>query len=137
MSKGFIVLLLMLGSGGIAATPLDDYHFLMKRQGNSFPSIKKDSPSTPEFETKDQVRLIFYGALAFYQTFISSQNEPSCMFSPSCSEFTKQAFTKYGILGIVMGADRVLRCNGIGYEYYDPADLREGLILDPVEKYRF
>ncbi|MBB1308871.1 membrane protein insertion efficiency factor YidD [Pseudoalteromonas sp. SR41-8] len=36
----------------------------------------------------------------------------SCNFSPSCSEFTHQAITKYGLVkGLFIGVKRIRRCN--------------------------
>lgn len=35
-----------------------------------------------------------------------------CMYHPSCSEYTVQALKKHGfVLGTIMGAARVFRCN--------------------------
>ena len=35
-----------------------------------------------------------------------------CMFYPTCSEYTKQALEKYGVLkGLWLGFKRILRCN--------------------------
>lgn len=40
------------------------------------------------------------------------KNRPTCRFSPSCSEYTKQAITKYGFFkGIGLGGKRILRCH--------------------------
>jgi uncharacterized protein len=36
----------------------------------------------------------------------------SCVFYPTCSEYTKEAIKKYGILkGIFLGFKRILRCH--------------------------
>ncbi|MGO2012233.1 MAG: membrane protein insertion efficiency factor YidD [Pseudoalteromonas sp.] len=36
----------------------------------------------------------------------------SCNFNPSCSEFTHQAITKYGLVkGLYIGLKRIRRCN--------------------------
>lgn len=44
-----------------------------------------------------------------------------CIYSPSCSEYTKQAIEKYGSLkGSFMGFKRVLRCNPFAKGGYDP-----------------
>ncbi|UCF78420.1 MAG: membrane protein insertion efficiency factor YidD [Candidatus Eiseniibacteriota bacterium] len=47
-----------------------------------------------------------------YQVCISPLFPPSCRFYPSCSEYTRQAVSKYGISrGVWFGMKRLLRCN--------------------------
>ena len=47
-----------------------------------------------------------------YQKYISPLKKPSCVFYPTCSEYTKQAVVKYGALkGTYMGFKRILRCH--------------------------
>ena len=44
-----------------------------------------------------------------------------CVFTPSCSEYTKQAIEKYGVLkGVVMGIKRIARCHPWQKERFDP-----------------
>ena len=44
-----------------------------------------------------------------------------CKFYPTCSEYTKQAITKYGALkGSFLGIKRILRCNPFSKGGYDP-----------------
>jgi len=47
---------------------------------------------------------------------------PSCRYTPSCSEYSKQAIEKYGVLkGIWKGLIRVMRCNPYSRDSgYDP-----------------
>lgn len=48
----------------------------------------------------------------FYQKHISKHLGNRCRFYPTCSEYTKQAIDKYGIIkGIFKGFLRILRCN--------------------------
>lgn len=48
----------------------------------------------------------------FYQKRISPLKKPSCVFYPTCSDYTKQAIIKYGILkGFYLGFRRILRCH--------------------------
>jgi len=48
----------------------------------------------------------------FYQKYISNAFGKRCIYHPSCSEYTKQAILKYGlILGCIIGFFRILRCN--------------------------
>ncbi|MDR0726726.1 MAG: membrane protein insertion efficiency factor YidD [Rickettsiales bacterium] len=44
-----------------------------------------------------------------------------CRFTPTCSEYTKQAIEKYGVLrGGWMGVKRISRCRPGGGFGYDP-----------------
>ena len=45
----------------------------------------------------------------------------ACRFTPTCSEYTRQAIEKYGALrGIYMGIKRISRCRPGGGFGYDP-----------------
>lgn len=51
-------------------------------------------------------------AIRFYQKKISVYTPPVCRFTPTCSEYSAQAVTKYGFFkGIRMGFLRICRCN--------------------------
>ena len=44
-----------------------------------------------------------------------------CRFSPTCSEYAKQALTKYGVLkGTYLSVRRVLKCHPFHAGGYDP-----------------
>ena len=44
-----------------------------------------------------------------------------CKFYPTCSEYTKQAIEKYGVIkGGVLGIWRIFRCNPFSKGGYDP-----------------
>ncbi|MFA6274442.1 MAG: membrane protein insertion efficiency factor YidD [Candidatus Paceibacterota bacterium] len=50
--------------------------------------------------------------ISFYQKFISPLKKSSCVFYPTCSEYSKQAIKKYGICkGLFLGLKRILRCH--------------------------
>ena len=45
----------------------------------------------------------------------------SCKYYPTCSEYTKQAIEKYGVLrGCMLGGKRILKCNPFSKGGYDP-----------------
>ena len=45
----------------------------------------------------------------------------SCVFIPTCSEYTKEAILKYGsFIGIYKGFLRLLRCHPWQKKHYDP-----------------
>jgi len=57
----------------------------------------------------------------FYQKYISPLKKPSCVFYPTCSEYTKEAINKYGTLkGIRLGFSRILRCHPWQKNHFDP-----------------
>ncbi len=63
--------------------------------------------------------------IEFYQRFISPFISIylgyNCKFYPSCSEYTKQAIKKYGVLkGSFLGLKRILRCHPFSQGGYDP-----------------
>ena len=59
--------------------------------------------------------------IVFYQTCISRLTPPSCRFTPTCSEYAKQALRKHGpIKGLYLAIWRILRCNPWGGSGYDP-----------------
>ena len=50
--------------------------------------------------------------IAFYQTCISPFTPPSCRFTPTCSQYAKEAIIKHGPLkGLWLAIRRILRCH--------------------------
>lgn len=74
------------------------------------------------------MRKIIVSIINFYQKFISldtgvfSINKgTTCVFFPTCSEYTKDAVLKYGVLkGVFMGTRRILRCHPWQKKHIDP-----------------
>lgn len=55
-----------------------------------------------------------------YQT-ISKYTPRRCRFYPTCSEYTKQAIEKYGIIkGGWLGIKRICKCHPLNEGGYDP-----------------
>jgi len=64
---------------------------------------------------------IMAGVVRLYQLTLSHLVPAQCRFYPSCSEYTRQALLKKGILGgIILGVWRILRCNPWNRGGYDP-----------------
>lgn len=56
-----------------------------------------------------------------YQKFISPLKPPCCRFTPTCSAYAIEAFTKRGFfIGLILTVWRVLRCNPFCKGGYDP-----------------
>lgn len=59
--------------------------------------------------------------ILFYQRFVTPFTPPSCRFTPTCSEYARQALLKHGpVKGLLLAFWRVLRCNPWGGSGYDP-----------------
>ncbi len=59
--------------------------------------------------------------IRFYQLVISPLTPPSCRFTPTCSEYARQAILKHGpFKGLYLAIRRLLRCHPWGGSGYDP-----------------
>lgn len=60
--------------------------------------------------------------IRFYQKRISPMKRfACCKYIPCCSEYTRQAVEKYGVIkGLLKGIWRILRCNPFSKGGYDP-----------------
>ena len=57
----------------------------------------------------------------FYQKCISPFTPPSCRFTPTCSEYARQALIKHGpFKGMYLAIKRISRCHPWGGSGYDP-----------------
>jgi uncharacterized protein len=64
---------------------------------------------------------IFVFLIKIYQKLISPLFPPSCRFYPTCSEYSIQAFKKYGVIkGGAKSVWRILRCNPFNKGGFDP-----------------
>ncbi len=61
------------------------------------------------------------GLIRVYQMTISQVLPPSCRFTPTCSQYTYEAISKYGIFkGTWLGIKRLSRCHPFHEGGYDP-----------------
>lgn len=67
------------------------------------------------------IKKLFINIIKFYKEQISPFLGIHCKYEPTCSEYTKQAIEKYGVLkGSFIGLKRILRCNPFSKGGYDP-----------------
>ena len=82
-----------------------------------------------------ELKIVATGLIRLYQTFVSSQDGPTCNFHPTCSRFGMACIQEYGVVrGILLTADRLLRCNGSQAQHYNKDDVTHKYI-DPVSDY--
>lgn len=80
------------------------------RSGGSYGAIAMRSMKT-----------VAIGFIQGYRYLISPLLPPSCRFTPTCSEYTIEAISKYGVLkGALLGMKRILRCHPFSAGGYDP-----------------
>ena len=61
-----------------------------------------------------------------YQLLVSPVLPPACRFSPSCSEYAREAVEKWGIVrGLGLTARRLARCHPWGGHGIDPVPHRQ------------
>lgn len=83
--------------------------------------------------------LAFGGLLWAYQAMISPQLSATCIYSPSCSAYSKNLLQEYGILrGLIFTADRISRCNRLALYDYPPweIDFQIHKVREQIDYYR-
>ena len=68
------------------------------------------------------MKKIILNLIKFYQKKLSPLKKSACCkYIPCCSEYTRQAVEKYGVIkGLLKGCWRILRCNPFSKGGYDP-----------------
>jgi putative membrane protein insertion efficiency factor len=92
------------------------------------PSADKEVKGQPT-----RLESFLLGSVRFFQTQISPIDGARCSFSPTCSQFGYGAIHDRGpLLGIVMTADRLMRCSYWTEAGPDYVRLPNGALHDPV-----
>ncbi len=71
------------------------------------------------------VKKILIKLIELYQKF-PGHIHSMCRFTPTCSEYMKEAICEYGsIKGVWLGIKRIFRCNPFGGYGYDPVPVKK------------
>ena len=128
-----ILLILFIISVATDAGEIEDLLYI--RQTN--PILKEGSPKDTSLKLTEtsELKLAATGLIRLYQKFISSQDGPTCQFSPTCSHFGMASIQEYGMFrGILLAADRLIRCNYQQSHFYQ-LDLKMNKYIDPISDY--
>jgi putative membrane protein insertion efficiency factor len=61
------------------------------------------------------------GLIRLYQVTLSQVMQHNCRFTPTCSQFTFEAISRFGLFkGVWLGARRIARCHPFNPGGYDP-----------------
>ena len=72
------------------------------------------------------MRHVMIWLIRVYQKFISPIKPACCRFTPTCSSYAIEAFTKRGFfIGLLLTVWRILRCNPFSKGGYDPVPERK------------
>ena len=84
---------------------------------------------------------LLFGSLMFtYQSVVSPQFSASCLFHPSCSNFSIQLIREFGLIkGIALSADRVSRCSRIAATDMNPLkiDDKSGKVVEHTDMFKW
>lgn len=140
-----LILLLLISSTGFSQTVnlandlilVDSVSKVSVHHSEKRPYIYKNQPKT--FKNSNPVSLLYGGSLYVYQNVVSQHLSASCLYDPSCSDFSKQSVKKYGIFkGILLSLDRLNRCNRIAATDLNPGQLNRetNRFSDSVNRYK-
>lgn len=66
----------------------------------------------------------FGGLMWIYQAVLTDQLSSTCLYSPTCSTYSKRLIQDYGLApGIILTADRLTRCNRLALYDFKPSEI--------------
>lgn len=111
----FIITLCLAGnlSAQSLATTIDEASFVISRL------TVGEVEYTKAYVREHYGRSVFNPLFRAYKHIVSDQDNNSCSFHPSCSNYTIESIKRKGFLrGVLNGFDRLSRCHGMAPEYY-------------------
>jgi hypothetical protein len=68
-----------------------------------------------------KLKRIMIGIIKLYQSYSKRNGRSNCRFYPTCSQYSLEAFEKYGFFkGIYLSFRRIIRCHPFNPGGYDP-----------------
>jgi uncharacterized protein len=71
------------------------------------------------------MKTVLVKIIRVYQRYLSVFMTPCCRFHPTCSQYTIDALSEYGVLkGLYLGFRRLCRCHPLHEGGFDPVPLK-------------
>jgi uncharacterized protein len=141
----FIALSMLWLSCALPAQNMNDMK-LIENQNFTNPTYEKvrivkfGISENHSFIVKNNPLTLSFSALLFcYQKWLSKQISADCLYSPSCSEYSKQLFKRYGVIGgLITTSDRLMRCDRISATTIPSIsiDQHDGKVHETVDRYK-
>ena len=142
---GLICLIGLMGlSGGLYAQQLDSMDLRLLRAAqhvdHTYDSRQVTYGFTKGKRTWNPVYHVLSSSMYVYQSVVSPLLSTRCVFTPTCSAYSKRLIHEYGLLkGTFLTADRLMRCNRIALSDNNNKYLiinAHGVIAEDVDRYR-
>ena len=128
LCAGLVAICLMIVCNTVFAGPIETASMKAPKS-----PLADNPPQRSADASGHSLQAAMLGSVRFFQTWISPVDGPRCNFSPTCSQFGYQAVERHGpVLGVMLTADRLLRCNYWTTAGPDYTRLPNGALHDPV-----
>ena len=95
--------------------PFGPWHSKLVKIEQKKKTTAREAPSTASW--------FFNRFIRMFQLYISPQDGPNCRYSPTCAKYGEICINRYGpFIGVIMTADRFMRCNPFGSWGKDPPE---------------
>lgn len=137
--SSLVLIIIAVSACDVSAFPdqiAADLDFILSHRTEDTLSIPHQRPTA---QSVSELHLMATGLIKLYQVILSSQDVPTCNFTPSCSRFTMDAIRRGGFIrGTLLGADRLMRCHWFSRPQCHgtgPLDRNSVKIYDPIDWY--
>ena len=144
---GFVFFLILMSLRLVAQNDIKDIDMIKQHSiledhihhshGHNPQFLLSDHPST--LIRYNPLTLVMGSMMWVYQKVVSPQFSSSCLYHPSCSAFSIDLISAYGLIpGIILTTDRLMRCNRLSLMDFRSWDLDpiSGKIQESTSLYR-
>jgi putative component of membrane protein insertase Oxa1/YidC/SpoIIIJ protein YidD len=106
-----LVFFLLAPAIPLNAQSWDADKLLLSASGNSIKALN-EAPKSDRKKTLSPLKFFYNISIGIYQSSLSPQIGASCIYETTCSRFSRQLVSEFGIVkGFFLSVDRVGRCN--------------------------